>query len=293
MHKRTICLTALLLAAVLLCSCSAAAYIRKTEEPQLLFYYRAADGAGSLVTQQVSLSDRDPAAVLQQYLNLSGLAERGAALPEGLDGCSILSYEDGVLSLQLEKAPPDRLQSSLTAACLTLTLTQLEDVSRVRLVYAEPSSEAAYTADQFLLYDAAADLPEFSVRLYYPDRDGLLIAQEAVVRTASEEQLPLLALQALLSREIPAGLSRAVPYQTKVLDLSVTGGTASLVLSDAFMSCDTSSQQAANAVRSIAATLCALSGVQSVQLSVIGETGLTYYDISQPIVPQSDWYAEK
>ena len=54
----------------------------------------------------------------------------------------------------------------------------------------------------------------------------------------------------------------------------------------------TSARQAANAVRSIAATLCALDGVTAVQLSVIGETGLTHYDISQPIAPQADWYAE-
>ena len=39
-------------------------------------------------------------------------------------------------------------------------------------------------------------------------------------------------------------------------------------------------------------TLCALDSITAVQLSVIGETGLTYYDISQPITPQADWYAE-
>ena len=148
------------------------------------------------------------------------------------------------------------------------------------------------TADQFLLYDASADQPEYAVRLYYPDRDGLLTAREAVVRTADPEQLPLLALQALVSREVPVNLTRAIPYRTQVLDLSVTNGSASVVLSDDFMSCDVSAQQAANAVRAIAATLCALDSITAVQLSVIGETGLTYYDISQPITPQADWYAE-
>ena len=87
-------------------------------------------------------------------------------------------------------------------------------------------------------------------------------------------------------------LTRAIPYRTQVLDLSVTNGSASVVLSDDFMGCDTSAQQAANAVRSIAATLCALDGISAVQLSIIGESGLTYYDITQPIVPQADWYAE-
>ena len=67
---------------------------------------------------------------------------------------------------------------------------------------------------------------------------------------------------------------------------------ASVVLSDQFMSCDTSAARAGSAVRSIAATLCDLSGVTAVRLSVIGESGLTYYDISEPITPQPAWFSE-
>ena len=171
-------------------------------------------------------------------------------------------------------------------------MTQLDGVDRVRLVRTQRQTEVTYTAEQFLLYDTSADQPEYVVRLYYPDKDGLLAAREAVVRTADPEQLPLLALQALVSREVPVNLTRAIPYRTQVLDLSVTNGSASVVLSDDFMSCDVSAQQAANAVRAIAATLCALDSITAVQLSVIGESGLTYYDITQPIVPQADWYAE-
>lgn len=162
----------------------------------------------------------------------------------------------------------------------------------MRLVRTQRQTEVTYTAEQFLLYDTSADQPEYVVRLYYPNKDGLLAARDAVVRTADMEQLPLLALQALVSREVPVNLTRAIPYRTQVLDLSVTNGSASVVLSDDFMGCDTSAQQAANAVRSIAATLCALDGITAVQLSIIGESGLTYYDITQPIVPQADWYAE-
>ena len=53
-----------------------------------------------------------------------------------------------------------------------------------------------------------------------------------------------------------------------------------------------SAARAGSAVRSIAATLCDLSGVTAVRLSVIGESGLTYYDISEPITPQPDWFSE-
>lgn len=235
--------------------------------------------------------DERPDAVLQQYLTAP--AGEGFSLPDGLSSsCAFDSCEDGTLTLLLDETAPEGLPASLAAACLTLTMTQLDGVDRVRLVRTQRQTEATYTADQFLLYDASADQPEYAVRLYYPDRDGLLTAREAVVRTADPEQLPLLALQALVSREVPVNLTRAIPYRTQVLDLSVTNGSASVVLSDDFMSCDVSAQQAANAVRAIAATLCALDSITAVQLSVIGETGLTYYDISQPITPQADWYAE-
>ena len=294
MRKR-LRLTAVLLAVCLLCGCSASVYIRNQEERQLQFYYCARDnadtGTGALISHPVSVADERPDAVLQQYLTTPDGED--CALPDGLRGsCSYDSCEDGMLTLLLDENAPEGLQASLAAACLTLTLTQLDSVERVRLVRAHRQTETTYTADQFLLYDTSADQPEYVVRLYYPDKDGLLTAREVVVRTADADQLPLLALQALVSREVPVNLTRAVPYRTQVLDLSVTNGSASVVLSGDFMSCDTSVRQAANAVRSIAATLCALDGVSAVQLSVIGETGLTYYDISQPIAPQADWYAE-
>lgn len=295
MRKKKLRLLAVLLAACMLCSCSAPVYPRSTDEPQLQFYYCTGEGAdtgiGALAARPVSVPDERPDAVLQQYLTAP--AGEGFSLPDGLSSsCAFDSCEDGTLTLLLDETAPEGLPASLAAACLTLTLTQLDGVDRVRLVRTHRQTEATYTADQFLLYDTSADQPEYVVRLYYPDKDGLLAARDAVVRTADMEQLPLLALQALVGREVPVNLTRAIPYRTQVLDLSVTNGSASVVLSDDFMSCDVSAQQAANAVRAIAATLCALDSITAVQLSVIGETGLTYYDISQPIVPQADWYAE-
>lgn len=106
------------------------------------------------------------------------------------------------------------------------------------------------------------------------------------------DQLPLLALQALIRATVPVNLSRVVPAGTQVMDISVSDGTASVVLSDQFMSCDTSAARAGS-VRSIAATLCDLSGVTAVRLSVIGESGLTYYDISEPIVPRRTGFRNK
>ena len=222
MRKKKDCLLAVLLAVCFLCGCSASVYLRSPEEPQIQFYYCVRESAdaktGALTATPASVPDSSPAAVLQQYLIAP--AEEGLALPDGLRGsCSFDSCEDGTLTLLLDENAPEGLQASLAAACLTLTLTQLDGVDRVRLVRTQRQTEVTYTAEQFLLYDTSADQPEYVVRLYYPNKDGLLAARDAVVRTADMEQLPLLALQALVSREVPVNLTRAIPYRTQVLDL--------------------------------------------------------------------------
>lgn len=284
----------LLLAALTLSGCAAAGSTGRAEAALTLYYCASASqtvSADAFVTQTIAADGQTPEELLGQYLQPQ--AEEAGTLPAGLrGGCSVQSLENGVLTLRLEGTAPEGVQTSLTAACLTLTLTQLDVVDQVALVSDTWQMPAVYSADMFLLADTAAVQPEYAVTLYYPDKNGTLSPVQRVIRTTDEEQLPQLALQTLIDGEVPAALLRAVPARTKVMDISSAGGCVSVVLSDTFMSCDVSVQSAGNAVRAITATLCAIEGVASVQLSVIGETGLTYYDISQPLTPRTDWYAK-
>lgn len=81
MRKKKLRLLAVLLAASMLCSCSAPVYPRSTDEPQLQFYYCTGEGAdtgiGALAARPVSVPDERPDAVLQQYLT----APAGKASP--------------------------------------------------------------------------------------------------------------------------------------------------------------------------------------------------------------------
>lgn len=212
MRKKKLRLLAVLLAACMLCSCSAPVYPAAPMNRSFSSITAPAKaripGSAALAARPVSVPDERPDAVLQQYLTAP--AGEGFSLPDGLSSsCAFDSCEDGTLTLLLDETARRVFRASLAAACLTLTMTQLDGVDRVRLVRTHRQTEATYTADQFLLYDASADQPEYAVRLYYPDRDGLLAARDAVVRTADPEQLPLLALQALVSprgsRESDAG----------------------------------------------------------------------------------------
>ena len=163
MRKKKLRLLAVLLAACMLCSCSAPVYPRSTDEPQLQFYYCTGEGAdtgiGALAARPVSVPDERPDAVLQQYLTAP--AGEGFSLPDGLSSsCAFDSCEDGTLTLLLDETAPEGLPASLAAACLTLTMTQLDGVDRVRLVRTHRQTEVTYTAEQFLLYDTSADQPE-------------------------------------------------------------------------------------------------------------------------------------
>ena len=254
--------------------------MRRPAQPQLQLYYCRKDSGdtktGVLGTQEVP-AQTDPAALLETYLQ--GPEDETLALPfTPGDTCAVESLQDGVLTLRLELRAAGDIRTSLIYACLTCTMTQLESVQSVaflRTAQPQPQTDGPYTADDFVLLDASAENPEYAVRLYYPDKNGLLTPVTTVLACTA-----------------PDHLSRVVPAGTQVMDISVSDGTASVVLSDQFMSCDTSAARAGSAVRSIAATLCDLSGVTAVRLSVIGESGLTYYDISEPITPQPAWFSE-
>lgn len=298
MHNWRHKLGGLALAVCLLTGCSRMAGSQTTARQLQLYYCCAQDvcdeQTGALAAEAVSMQQLQPQRVLERYQN--GPEDASLRLPlADVQSYTVQSETDGVLQIAVRTAEaPSAIEKSLLAACLTLTMTQLETVDAVELVWQTESAEelaGPFTPDSFLLYDASAESPEYAVALYYPDKDGLLAKKTKILSCTDSEQLPLLALQALIAEPLPVNLTRPVPVGTQVLDLSVSGGTASVVLSSEFMSCDVSAQLAQNAVRALAATLCALSGIDTVRLSVIGETGLTYYNISQPIVPEESWYA--
>ena len=119
MRKKKLRLLAVLLAACMLCSCSAPVYPRSTDEPQLQFYYCTGEGAdtgiGALAARPVSVPDERPDAVLQQYLTAP--AGEGFSLPDGLSSsCAFDSCEDGTLTLLLDETAPEGLPASLAAA---------------------------------------------------------------------------------------------------------------------------------------------------------------------------------
>ena len=183
---------------------------------------------------------------------------------------------------------------TLAAAGLTMTLTQLDSVDAVQI--RTPSgallgrASMRWTRDSFLLQDTSWLYPERTVQLYFAGANGKLQAEKRAISYESPEDLPENTLQALLSGPESDQLQSPVPAGTKLLDVRVTGTLCTAVLSEEFSACDTGREAASLAVRSVVATLCALSEIEQVQLQLQSGEDLVYCSIAQPLKPEWSWY---
>ena len=115
-------------------------------------------------------------------------------------------------------------------------------------------------------------------------------SEKRAVAYRAQSDLPQLVLEQLLDGPTLQNLVSPIPRGTRCVDVTLTDGVCSVVLSEEFTACDTDEASAALAVRALAATLCELPDVQSVRLSVIGVQDLTYFSIAEPLAPTDDWF---
>ena len=256
---------AILLLLALLCGCTGQGI--PAGENQLTFYYRRADGTNGLVS----------------------------LFPDGTI-CTGTKLQKGVLTLEMNEmyASLTGYARTLAAAGLTMTLTQLDSVDAVQI--RTPSgallgrASMRWTRDSFLLQDTSWLYPERTVQLYFAGANGKLQAEKRAISYESPEDLLENTLQALLSGPESDQLQSPVPAGTKLLDVRVTGTLCTAVLSEEFSACDTGREAASLAVRSVVATLCALSEIEQVQLQLQSGEDLVYCSIAQPLKPEWSWY---
>ena len=281
--KRRKCLLALLLCLLLAgCAITQTQYVNP-----IRFYYNRTEVAynqpgGTLAYETRDLMSRQVG--IDEILALYFAGPQDEALvspfPSGT-ACTALSMQDGVLTLTLNDAYAQLTGAARTtaAACLTLTLTQIRTVEEVCLETPDAVSaeqrQVHYRASDFILRDASVTNPEWTATLYF---------------YRAQSDLPQLVLEQLLDGPTLQNLVSPIPRGTRCVDVTLTDGVCSVVLSEEFTACDTDEASAALAVRALAATLCELPDVQSVRLSVIGVQDLTYFSIAEPLAPTDDWF---
>lgn len=290
-----------LLAAFLLSLCGCGGKNVSYSNP-IDFYFLDAEeqfGAqtGALAQETVDLLTND--VQIQQILDryLKGPTEDGlrSPFPAGLKA-EVESLQDGELDIRLssEFDALSGVSLTLAAACLTMTLTQISGVDSVMLetgsgVLSQQANEA-YSARRFLFYDELASHPEQQVSLYFYSDKGSLEAERRSIPYREGENIAVTTFETLLNGSSQERYSSGIPEGTELLDLTITDGLCKLVLSEDFADCDTGILKARHAVRSVVASLCSLSGIESVQITLVDGSTLSYYDISEPLVPDATWF---
>lgn len=291
----------LLLAVLLLALCACAGGDEPDAADRYLLYYPASElksvsGADALVTRELviedsaSLTTEELASRLLEAL-LAETTDAGIAqvAPSGTSVLS-LAVRGGFARLDLSRqyARLGGVELTLADCCITLTLTQLENVNAVTIT--SGGQELPYrrtqllTAADALLSTREDALRPVAVQLYFYDRETRALRAERQVLALYEGQTRAAALlEALLRGPESDDLMALLPEDFAILSVRVEEGVCYLNLPSG-VSLGGAPQLA---VESLVSSLCSLENVEAVQFAVDGElvSELDGVVVSEPLAP--------
>lgn len=184
-----------------------------------------------------------------------------------------------------------------TLLSLVNTLTQLEGIDRVEF-YLEGSLMARYrqlnisTAlvfDESVIGPVRTGVNEFDATLYLSNGSELYLASvpTRIRGTAGISQAELVVEQ-LISYQTANGFYSTIPDDTVLNKLTIEDGLCSIDLSGEFLE---DGDHLMLSVRSIIASVCALEGIDTAQITIDGVIPVgDYTEYFLPQSPGSDWY---
>lgn len=278
-----------LLLALMLCFCGCAA--RQQEPPAdgfRLYYCVQEDGVDVL---RWSAAEPDLAKDTDTLLQIcfAGLNNRYSASPMSSLFCVSYAEDNGTLTVY----PNDRYgklsdsERILADACISLTMLQLDAVQSVRIVCG--GNENEYREDSIVLKDESVGMREIEVCLYFAYGGSRLSKETACLVCSDLQRLPVLTMQALLRGPSDQKHYSMIPEKTRLLDLFVDDGICTVVLSEEFAEADESAQRASLAVRSVAATLCELDGIDAVRIRLPDGSGFQHLSLDEPRASEAQW----
>lgn len=299
--KRSILAAAVLICLLLSGCAKQPEYANGYDQPVFFFYCRK-DGnygssSGALAGEVVDLGKGEYTLqeILNRYFRGPNSETLYAPFPAGLK-CEEAAVEDRVAYLRLSSTYADvyGVEKSLIDACLTMTVLNIMDVDEVRVdtdAATIGQSGQLLAASDYLLEDLSAENPERTVFLYFAAGEmNCLRAERRAVSYGTQNELPGLVMDALLSGPMREGSVSVIPEQTRWVDLSVDDGLCTVVFNEAFADCDVDRQTASMAVESVVASLCALQEIERVQIMLITGGDLQFYSIEEPISAEKTWF---
>lgn len=246
-----------------------------------------------------------PGYVMQQLIAGPEQENLLSTVPEGTRLLSIDVDEGGACVVDLSSEflynkPNTESTERMTVYSIVNSLTELEQIKTVRIlvegkpvgVYLDMDLTEPYTRDASAIGVVRTKLHETDATLYVKCwREGTLAAVPVCIRGTGGMTETEALLQELLTFKARNGLSSAIPSGTAVQNLEKKNGICYIDLSEKFLSCSGNRAAELLAVRSIAATLATLDGIDGVRISVGGQyKGLRYVDLTDVLVPQANWF---
>lgn len=224
-----------------------------------------------------------------------------SALPSGTE---LLDYSinDGLctlnFSLDFERSGWARCEAQrLTLLSIVNTLTQLEGIQQVEFCtegdllvqYRHLTISAPFVRDESAIGPVRTGMSEFDATLYLANGPELyLAAVPTPLRQTSGISQPELVVTALLEYAPLNGFQSTIPENTVLNGVELRNGICTIDLSSEFLS---TQDHLPISVRSIVASVCALEGVYSAQITVDGQTpDGDIAPLFAVLSPQPDWF---
>ena len=284
----------LLLAAVLLFGLCACSFVQSAEEDSLSLWFVSQRENGNPELKSYHYEGAADVPSMMEALLTGPAVTTGlrSAIPEGTRLLS-WSVKGDLAKLDLSE-PYDTLEGvALTLAdyCITLTLTQLENVKNVHITVngrdVSRRGKQIFSASDVVLSGAEEEPVELTAALCFRRIGGNELGEELRVFRLTESQSATLAvLQALLSGPTEPGLQALLPQGVEVYSARVEAGVCYADFSAALLTdIPVSLEQQRLVLDSIVESLQSLGHVQAVQILVEGEPLSDYgqVDVSQPL----------
>ena len=253
-------------------------------------YYVNNEETNTLTRQYVS-ETTDSSKLLQELLGQLG------TLPPKLDykapladGFKLLGYtlENGQLTMNFDDKykSMDITKEVLTRAAIVRTVTQIPEISLVSFtvqgeMLADSSGMAIGTMNADSFIENAGDeinaYEKVNLKLYYANEDGTGLVEENRRNVVYNSNISLekLVVEQLVKGPLMEGAYPTINPSTKIISVSVKDGICYVNLGSDFLS-QPNSVSAEVTIYSITNSLVELSNVNKVQISIGGETNITY-----------------
>ena len=297
MRRRLSLTAALVLLLSLLCAC-AAQHAQEMDENGYELYFlsdpNSAGGGDAIRTQEKRLTldgameTEDCVRALMEAL-LAGPDEPSLSspIPEGTALKSLkVSGRRAQIDLSAQYARLTGIDLSLADYCITLTLTQLPDVARVRITVA--GRELDYRSRQVFLARDILTVPKEDVvgtvdaSLYFVNGDGALTAEARTLNLYEGDTQVSAVVRALENGPETKGLSAVLPEGFKVRKVWLEEEICYVSLSSALLEGQPEPETLSQAVLALEQSLLSLESVEEVRFLVDGEQADTYGPIDLP-----------